>query len=183
MNDHIPNYANQIINYLKYSLGSKIYMTEYISKSSKSIPDSAIKLTLNLEGPEFVFANTGKEVEPDSSFDGWSSWYDKWTYVESGITAKGFKYLEWSQGKDWFYFNEDGIMLVGWQDLEQSGEKHWFYFDKTNGNMLTVWQQLEWTGGINWFYFYPANGYMAQDCCITIDGKNYCFDKNGCLIE
>ena len=182
-NDHIPNYANQIINYLKYSLGSKIYMTEYISKSSKSIPDSAIKLTLNLEGPEFVFTNTGKEVEPDSSFDGWSSWYDKWTYVESGITAKGFKYLEWSQGKDWFYFNEDGIMLVGWQDLEQSGEKHWFYFDKTNGNMLTGWQQLEWTGGINWFYFYPANGYMAQDCCITIDGKNYCFDKNGCLIE
>ena len=30
LNDHIPFYANQIINYLKYSVGSKIYMTKYI---------------------------------------------------------------------------------------------------------------------------------------------------------
>ena len=52
-------------------------MTEYISKSSESIPDSAIKLNLNLEGQEFEFINTGKEVEPDSSIEGWSSWNDK----------------------------------------------------------------------------------------------------------
>ena len=182
-NTHIEHYANQIINYLKYNLGTKIYMTEYVSKSSQSIPDSAIKLNLKSDGADFEFINTGKEVEPDYSFSGWSSWYDKWTYIESGITAKEWKYLEWSKGKDWFYFDEDGIMLVGWQELAQSGEKHWFYFDKTNGNMLTGWQQLEWSGGINWFYFYPINGYMAQDCCITIDGKEYCFDKNGCLIE
>ena len=182
-NDHIPNYANQIINYLKYSLYSKIYMTEYISKSSDSIPNSAIKLNLKIDSPEFEFVNTGKEVEPDYSMDGWSSWYDKWTYIKSGITAKSWQYLDWLGGKDWFYFNEDGIMLVGWQEIEYFGEKKWFYFDKINGNMMTGWQQLEWSGGINWFYFSPEMGYMAQDCCITIDGKEYCFDKNGCLIE
>ena len=182
-NDHIPNYANQIINYLKYSLYSKIYMTEYISKSSDSIPNSAIKLNLKIDSPEFEFVNTGKEVEPDYSMDGWSSWYDKWTYIKSGITAKSWQYLDWLGGKDWFYFNEDGIMLVGWQEIEYFGEKKWFYFDKINGNMMTGWQQLEWSGGINWFYFSPEMGYMVQDCCITIDGKEYCFDKNGCLIE
>ena len=74
-------------------------------------------------------------------------------------------------------------MLVGWQELEMEGGMHMFYFDLTNGNMLTGWQELEWSGGKNWFYFYPTNGFMVQDCCITIDGENYCFDKNGCLIE
>ena len=184
-NDHIPDYANQIINYLKYSLNSKIYMTEYISRSSVSIPNSAIKLKLNTEEEEveYEFINTGKEVEPNYSVSGWFSWYDKWTYLESGITVKEWKNLEWSGGKDWFYFNEDGIMLVGWQELEYSGEKKIFYFDLINGNMLTGWQELEWSGGKNKFYFYPVNGYMAQDCCIIIDGENYCFDKNGCLIE
>ena len=115
--------------------------------------------------------------------NGWLSWCDKKTYLVDGITVKEFQNLEWKGGKDWFYFNQDGIMLTGWQVLDWIGEKKTFYFDLINGNMLTGWQQLEWTGGINWFYFYPSAGYMAQDCCITIDGKNYCFDENGCLIE
>ena len=115
--------------------------------------------------------------------NGWFSWCDKKTYLESGITVKGFKNLEWTGGKDWFYFDEDGIMLTGWQELESISGKKWFYFDKRDGIMLTGWQQLEWSGGVNWFYFYPVNGFMAQDCCIDIDGKNYCFDENGCLIE
>ena len=182
-NSKIPNYANQLINYLKYSLNSKIYLTEYVSKSSESVENSSIILNLNKEGPEYQFINTGKEVEPDYSLEGWFSWCDKKTYIKSGITVKGWQNLEWTGGKDWFYFNQDGIMLVGWQELEMSGELHWFYFDKTNGNMLTGFNQLEWTGGINWFYFYPSTGYMAQNCCIEIEGKNYCFDENGCLIE
>ena len=182
-NKKIPAYANQLINYLKYSLNSKIYLTEYISKSSESIANSSIILQLKKEGIEYKFINTGKEVEPDYSLEGWFSWCDKKTYIKSGITVKQWQNLEWSGGKDWFYFNQDGIMLVNWQELEMSGEMHWFYFDKINGNMLTGFQQLEWTGGINWFYFYPSTGYMAQNCCIEIEGKNYCFDENGCLIE
>ena len=182
-NEEIPEYANILINYLKYNLDSKIYLTEYVSKSSESVENSAIILNLYKEGKEYEFINTGKEVDINPSVEGWFSWCGYKVYLEAGITVKEWKNLEWSGGKDWFYFNEDGIMLVGWQELEYSGEKKWFYFDKTNGNMLTGWQQLEWSGGINWFYFYPANGYMAQNCCITIDGENYCFDENGCLIE
>ena len=182
-NSKITEYANILINYLKYNLDSKIYLTEYVSKSSESVENSAIILNLNKEGKEYEFINTGKEVDIDPTLEGWFSWCDKKIYLQAGRTVKEWQNLEWTGGKDWFYFNEDGIMLVGWQELESSGEKKWFYFDKTNGNMLTGWQQLEWSGGINWFYFYPVNGYMAQDCCITIDGENYCFDENGCLIE
>ena len=183
LNDHIPFYCNQLLNYLKYSVKSKVYMTKNISKSSKSVPNSAIKLKLNLNTPEYELINTGSEVEPDSTANGWSSWYDHWTYIESGKTVKKWQKLKWSGGEDWFYFNEDGLMLIGWQELEWTGGKNWFYFDKNNGNMLTGWQELEWTGGKNWFYFYPENGTMVQDCCIEIDGKQYCFDENGCLIE
>ena len=182
-NDNIPTYLNQIINYIKYSLDSKIYITEYVAKSSESVENSAIKLNLNTEGDEYELINTGEELEPNISVNGWLSWCDKKTYLKDGITVKEFQNLEWKGGKDWFYFNQDGIMLTGWQVLDWIGEKKTFYFDLINGNMLTGWQQLEWTGGINWFYFYPSAGYMAQDCCITIDGKNYCFDENGCLIE
>ena len=52
---------------------------------------------------EYELINTGSEVEPDSTANGWSSWYDHWTYIESGLTIKGWKNLEWSKGKDWFY--------------------------------------------------------------------------------
>ena len=182
-NDKIPEYANQLINYLKYNLDSKIYLTEYVSKSSESVENSAIKLNLNSEGIEYEFTNTGKEVDVDTSVEGWFSWCGKKTYLKSGRTVKEWQNLEWTGGKDWFYFNQDGIMLVGWQDLETAGQLQTFYFDKTNGNMLTGLQQLEWSGGVNWFYFYPLVGYMAKDCCVDIDGTNYCFDENGCLIE
>ena len=182
-NKKVPEYLNQIINFLKYRLGSKIYLTEYVSKSSESFENSAIKLNLKQDEPEYEFNNTGKEVDIDSSINGWFNWCDKKTYLDSGITVKGFNYLEWEGGKDWFYFNEDGIMLIGWQELEKENNLHWFYFDKINGNMLTGWQELEWSEGNNMFYFYPEKGYMAQDCCIDIDENNYCFDKNGCLIK
>ena len=182
-NDKIPEYANQLINYLKYNLDSKIYLTEYVSKSSESVENSAIKLNLNSEGIEYEFTNTGKEVDIDPSVEGWFSWCGKKTYLKSGRTVKEWQNLEWTGGKDWFYFNQDGIMLVGFQDLEMAGQLQTFYFDKTNGNMLTGFQQLEWSGGINWFYFYPLAGYMAKNCCVDIEGTNYCFNENGCLIE
>ena len=73
-------------------------------------------------------------------------------------------------------------MVTGWQELNWSGGINWFYFDKTNGNMVTGWQDLEWSGGKNRFYFLPENGILVQNTCIKIDGINYCFDENGCLI-
>ena len=68
------------------------------------------------------------------------------------------KFLNWSKGQDWFYFNKDGIMLTGWQELERTDGKKNFYFELNNG-------------------------YMIRSCSINIEGKNYTFDKDGCLIE
>ena len=179
-NSYIPFYANQLINYIKDTLKSKIYLTHYVSGTSQNVEKSAIKL--NFVNKEFYFTNSGSEVTVDKNANGWSSWCDKWTYLESGKTIKGWKKLKWSKGENWFYFNNDGIMLTEWQKLNWKGGTDWFYFDKTNGYMVDGWQELNWTGGKNWFYFVPENGTLVQNTCITIDGKKYCFDKNGCLI-
>ena len=179
-NYHIPDYANQLINYLQDRVGSKIYLTEYIKGTSEDVSNSAIKLIFNNEGFEFV--NTGKEFTPNSDYTAWSHWVDKWTYIKNGKMLKKWQELDWSKGKDWFYFNNDGIMITGWQHLDWSGGNNWFYFDKINGNMLTGWQTLEWSGEMHTFYLLPENGTRVENKCIDIDGKNYCFDANGILI-
>ena len=158
LNDIIPHYSYSIINYLKDNYNTKIYLTGNISKSSQSIENSAIKLIFKKDGTEYEFINTGNEVELDKSLSGWLRWCDKWTYIGSGKTVKELKFLNWSKGQDWFYFNKDGIMLTGWQELERNGGKKNFYFD-------------------------PKYGYMIRSCSINIEGKNYTFDKDGCLIE
>ena len=158
LNDIIPHYSYSIINYLKDNYNTKIYLTGNISKSSQSIENSAIKLIFKKDGTEYEFINTGNEVELNKSLSGWLRWCDKWTYIESGKTVKELKFLNWSKGQDWFYFNKDGIMLTGWQELERTGGKKNFYFELNNG-------------------------YMIRSCSINIEGKNYTFDKDGCLIE
>ena len=157
-NDIIPDYSYSIINYLKDNYNTKIYLTGNISKSSQSIKNSAIKLIFKKHGTEYEFINTGNEVELDKSLSGWLRWCDKWTYIGSGKTVKELNFLNWSKGQDWFYFNKDGIMLTGWQELERTGGKKKFYFE-------------------------PKYGYMIRSCSINIEGKNYTFDKDGCLIE
>lgn len=158
LNDIIPHYSYSIINYLKDNYNTKIYLTGNISKSSQSIENSAIKLIFKKHGTEYEFINTGNEVELDKSLSGWLRWCDKWTYIGSGKTVKELNFLNWSKGQDWFYFNKDGIMLTGWQELERTGGKKKFYFE-------------------------PKYGYMIRSCSINIEGKNYTFDKDGCLIE
>ena len=156
-NYHIPDYVNQIINYLQDNLKTKIYLTEYISGSSQDVENSAIKLIFN-ENTGYEFSNTGKEVTPNTDFTGWSHWIDKWTYIKNGKMLKGWQELEWSQGKDWFYFNAEGFSVTGWQNLERNGTVHTFYF-------------------------LPENCTMVANKCIDIDEKNYCFDENGYLIS
>ena len=148
-NTHIPNYANQIINYLKDSLGAKIYLTQNVPGTTEIVEKSAIQLHFTSDEKNFYFSNTGNEVNYDKTVNGWFSWCDKWTYLETGKTIKGWKQLVWSGGLSWFYFNDDGIMVTGWNELNWSGGKNWFYFDLKNGNMLTGWQTLEWSGGKN----------------------------------
>ena len=179
-NTHIPNYALQIVNYLKDSLGAKIYLTQNVPGTTENVGQSAIKLEFS--DSNYYFLNTGNEVSYKANVNGWFSWYDKWTYLENGKTAKTWRILEWSKGVNWFYFNEDGIMLTRWQKLKWSGGVNWFYFDDEDGDMLTGWQTLNWSGGRNTFYFIPDSGIMVEDTCMNINNKKYCFDKDGCLI-
>ncbi len=182
-NTHIPTYSNKIINYLKESFGSKIYLTENIPSTREIVDKSAIKLYFTNDSNKYIFSNTGNEVNVDITDKGWITWCDKWLYFEEGNSLKGWKKLDWSEGNDWFYFNKDGIMLTEWQELlDLEGNINWFYFDKRNGNMLTGWRNLLWSGGRNIFYFMPDSGRMLRNICVDIDDKNCCFDENGCLI-
>ena len=160
---------------------TKVYLTQNVAGTTEIIGKSAIKLKFLKNKNSFQFSNTGGEVTINKNLDGWFSWGDKWTYLVKGKTLKDWQYLDWSRGKNWFYFDAGGIMATGWQELNWSGGYNWFYFDKINGNMLTGWQTLDWIGGKNIFYFMPDNGTMAQNTCINIKNKNYCFDENGVL--
>ena len=180
-NYYIPDYANQIINYLKDVQNTKVYLTQNVAGTTEIIGKSAIKLKFLKNENSFQFLNTGGEVTINKNLNGWFSWGDKWTYLVKGKTLKEWQNLDWSGGKNWFYFDAGGIMVTGWQELNWSGGYNWFYFDKTNGNMLTGWKTLYWSGGKDIFYFMPDNGTMAQNTCININNKNYCFDENGVL--
>ena len=180
-NNHIPAYSNKIINYLKESLDSKIYLTNNIPGTTEIVDKSAIKLYFTNDSKKFTLSNTGNEVNVKITDNGWITWCEKWLYFKEGNSLKGWQKLDWSQGKDWFYFNSDGIMLTGWQRLDWSQGNDWFYFNH-DGVMLTGWHNLLWSGGRNTFYFMPDSGRMLSNICVDIDGKNYCFDENGCLI-
>ena len=180
-NNHIPDYANQLINYLKDVHNTKIYLTQNLAGTTEIIGKSAIKLKFLKNENRFQFSNTGNEVTPNEKLNGWFSWHDKLTYLLKGKTLKGWQFLNWTGGKSWFYFDAGGIMAKGWQELDWSGGHNWFYFDKEKGFMLTGWQTLDWSGGKNIFYFMPDNGTMVQNTCINIDNKEYCFDENGIL--
>ena len=180
-NNHIPAYSNKIINYLKESLDSKIYLTNNIPGTTEIVDKSAIKLYFTNDSKKFTLSNTGNEVNVKITDNGWITWCEKWLYFKEGNSLKGWQKLDWSQGNDWFYFNSDGIMLTGWQRLDWSQGNDWFYFNH-DGVMLTGWHNLLWSGGRNTFYFMPDSGRMLSNICVDIDGKNYCFDENGCLI-
>ena len=80
-NTHIPNYALQIVNYLKDSLGAKVYLTQNVPGTTENVGKSAIKLEFS--DSNYYFLNTGNEVSYKANVNGWFSWYDKWTYLEN----------------------------------------------------------------------------------------------------
>ena len=123
--------------------------------------------------------------------------------MEGGKQLAGWQKLDWEKGNDWFYFDkETGKKLYGWQKIDDNifyldknygnrltgfqklnWEKgnDWFYFHQS-GIMLTGWQKLDWEKGNDWFYFY-ITGVRAENGCFQIEGKQYSFNENGCLIN
>lgn len=186
-NSSVTPAATAPIAYAKENYQTVTYLTGNVTDA----------IRLNLTTDSYSFENTGKEIVPNAT--NWVNWEGKYVYLENGklkkdwlkwntnwyylnqegLMVKGWNELKWSGGKNWFYFGSDGIMKTGWQKLDWSGGNHWFYFDKTDGYMVTGWQKLDWSGGNNWFYFQPTHGYLIQNQCMTIDNKNYCFNKDG----
>jgi lysozyme len=75
-------------------------------------------------------------------------------------------------GDYYYYFYSNGQMACD-EWLEQGD--NWFRFD-SSGKMMIGWYQED----ENWFYF-SDNGVMYKSTTITIDGKEYTFDKKGIM--
>lgn len=93
----------------------------------------------------------------------------KWCFENDDETlVTGWKEIE---GK-WYYLNPNGTMETGWTKVKDK----WYYLDPTNGDMKTGWLQDK----DKWYYL-ADNGVMYCDCNVTIDDKNYYFNKDGVM--
>ena len=72
-------------------------------------------------------------------------------------------------------------MVTGWQIIEKNGENNLYYFDE-DGYMVTGLQTIDTESGTCQYYF-EADGHMIKDICVTIDEKEFCFDKTGCYTK
>jgi len=61
-NHHLPDYANQLINYLKDVHNTKVYLTQNVAGTTEIIGKSAIKLKFLKNENSFQFLNTEGEV-------------------------------------------------------------------------------------------------------------------------
>lgn len=100
---------------------------------------------------------------------------DAWYWFD----AKGYAVANcWKQLKNkWYLFDKNCRMLTGWA----MWKKKWYYLNTaaegTEGSMKTGW--FTWKG--KKYYLDPKNGDMVAGKTITIDGKQYTFDKSGVL--
>ncbi|EES48291.1 glycoside hydrolase family protein [Clostridium botulinum] len=103
-----------------------------------------------------------------------SNW--KWCVENTdGKVIKGW----YEDNGTWYYLNDEGIMQTGWV---KDKDGLWYYMD-SNGVMQTGWIELK---GV-WYYLEESsNGYKGKcyiDCTVTINGKQYTFDKDGHMLE
>ena len=70
-NTHIHDYS--LINYMKDNFNPKIYLTQNVPGTSENVELSAIKLQFLVGEKEFLFSNTGNEIEKNELYG--SSWY------------------------------------------------------------------------------------------------------------
>ena len=47
------------------------------------------------------------------------------------------------------------------------------------GKIMTGLHHLKWESN-NCRYYFESDGHMIKDSCLIIDGKQLCFNKNGC---
>lgn len=109
---------------------------------------------------------------------GWVKQDGKWYYYSSyGYMYSDGKYQ--IDGK-WYWFDENGVMLqnIGWyKEQYEYGGSTWYYIN-ADGSLMTGWLHLG-----NIWYWFDEYGYMAQNTSANINGKIYCFDKSGAMVE
>ncbi|MBC5708920.1 hypothetical protein H8S75_13250 [Hungatella sp. L12] len=87
------------------------------------------------------------------------------------VYEKNGKYVE----AEWYHFDENGIMQTGW--FEDGG--YTFYL-RPSGRVVKG-EGVETIDGR--MYVFSYQHYVLKDRNITIDGKNYTTDENGCVIS
>ncbi|ALB44375.1 CAP domain-containing protein [Clostridium beijerinckii] len=136
-----------------------------------------------------IVAATIATLSPLKASAEWSQNDDRtWSYKEGNKVAKGWKNIsnewyyfnengrmktDWTYEKgNWYYLNNSGVMQEGWNNINGT----WYYFNN-NGVM-----QIGWIQDNNKWYYMNSNGAM-QTGIQNIEGKVYCFDESGKLIE
>ena len=120
---------------------------------------------------------------------GWMQENGKWYFLNpNGSMAVGWKKLN---GK-WYYMRSNGVMAIGWTKVKNK----WYYFNKDGSMASNEWingyyldKDGTWNGKAQagwrksskgWWYGNPE-GWYAKNATLSIDGKDYSFDKNGYL--
>lgn len=104
---------------------------------------------------------------------GWFAYKGDWYYFDDYDYTMACDNL-YFLGDDVFLFDGYGKMKTGW--VKHYGS--WYYADP-NGRLARGWKKI----GTKWYYFDPYAAWMNESLVTTINGKVYCFDQNGALLD
>ena len=117
-----------------------------------------------------------------SAVCGWQKLGGSWYYF-SEYDFTMYSDVVCSIDEKYYYFYESGVMAVNcWAKMsyyEGSLQYTNWYYATSNGSLATGWRKI----GGKWYYFYPDFPVMNSDRVTRIDGKVYCFDSSGALMD
>ena len=188
-NYEIPDYAITPTAFLQQIIGGKVFYVGAVSTTTQDVSTSAIRLYLsedildNSEDTKYYLylENTGDNVDIGNNLNGFKTYQYYTFYFENGKIITGLQELVKDGEKHNFYFSKEGVMVTGWQIIEKNGENNLYYFDE-DGYMVTGLQTIDTESGACQYYF-ESDGHMIKDICVTIDEKEFCFDKTGCYTK
>ncbi len=126
----------------------------------------------------FIIGISLFSINPIKAHADWSMNVNgEWTYNIENINITGWKQI----GGQWYYFDNNGVMKKGGWFQDTNGK--WYYL-LGDGSMKTGWERNLVSSAqdeICWYYL-QSDGSMAIGN-LMIDGKWYCFDNSGKMLE
>ena len=117
-------------------------------------------------GKQYYFNSSGVmqtgKISISTGYYGSSSMY---FFDSNGVMKTGWIL----DGSVYYYADSSGKLATGWKTI--SGSTYYFGSD---GIMHTEWSKIN-----NHWYYFGTNGKMVFNTTMTINGKQYTFDKNG----